>query len=155
VSLNQFLRVERLFGSPMGDFFRLPPAKESAHKNVSLRLELGFVLGDLLTAEGLWSPARRVYETAAALALAVFDADGTETLLARAGLGVALRELGEFQEARALQEEVLTVARRRFGENDSWTRGARGQLITTLIAAGHVREALALQKQDTSEHPDD
>lgn len=152
-SLRQFLRVEQAFGSPMDDLFGLPPAQEAAHKNVSLRLELGFVLCDLLTAEGLWSAARPVYETAAALALAVFDAESAETLQARSGLGETLRELGEFQEARALQEKVLAVASRRFGENDSWTRSARDQLKRTLTDAGHIREALALQEQGASEDP--
>jgi tetratricopeptide (TPR) repeat protein len=158
-SLNQFLRLQQFFGPPTGDLFddliRLPPAQEVAHKNVSLQLELGLVLGDLLTAEGLWSPARRVYETAAALALAALDVADPATLTARSGLGETLRELGEFREARALQEEVLAVTSRRFGENDSWTRDARTQLTTTLIAAGHIKEALALQKQGASEHPDE
>lgn len=145
-SLNNFLRLQRFFGSAT-DLSELPPAVEAARQNVSLRLELALSLGELLRSEGLWTAARKLYDPAATLAMAVFDAQDRVTYTARSGLGETLRALGEFRQAIALQEEVFALARQQFGEHDVVTRAAREQLVGTLVAAGHLSDARALQEE--------
>lgn len=82
--------------------------------------------------------ADRMYQEQAALE----GRDSEEAMDARTARGIALSNLGDFEEAEAIFTEVYEYRRERFGENDEGTLQAAHDLATILQRRSRFGEAL-------------
>jgi hypothetical protein len=100
--------------------------------------------GDYVQSRGEPRAARPLFERAYTLNQGRLDADDPDMLDIVNDLAIDLRMLGEYEHARALDEDTLARCRRVLGDDHSSTLAAANNLANDLRALGQHQQARAL-----------
>ena len=127
-----------------------------------VRAELLQTIASTQVGLGLTNQAIPPQEEALAIRLDLLDRDDPDTLESIAGMGVLLRSLARFDEARPYYEETLEISRKLWGEDDLRTLSAANNKVRLLHSQGNYKEAELLCKETYEtrrdilgpEHPD-
>lgn len=110
------------------------------------RLALAGWLGRRASEAGHYRDAERWCRAEREARIALQGEDHEGTLRACHNLAIVLSSLGEYQEARALDEQVLKWRRRELGEAHQDTLASASNLANLLQRAGNIAEGLALRE---------
>jgi tetratricopeptide (TPR) repeat protein len=103
-------------------------------------------LGELYRVEGRLAQALTCFEESLALRLHSLGEDHADTLASKASLAMLLRQQGQLDDARFLQECVVDACVGAHGRDHPATLAAQSQLAATLALQGQGADALALQE---------
>ncbi|MGF6117284.1 tetratricopeptide (TPR) repeat protein [Janthinobacterium lividum] len=109
-------------------------------------------LGELYRKDGRSGQALDAFRQSVEIRVRLLGEEHPDSLACKSGMARLLRQLGKFDEARFLEEDVLDVRERVLGSEHPDTLAARACLAKTLLLQGELAAALLLQDAVLASH---